>query len=119
MNTINYRFNPGDYVYGVHFYPSGAKIFKGEIIEMFSRVTKDYTFLGYKLSAWPVSYFPEENIFSSEDEAKKAREDWLNNIKDKQHEEDFNTPSMLPYDSDSSSSTTTTQRISAFRRRNS
>lgn len=117
MNTITYEFCPGDKVFGVHFYPVGAKIFEGEIIEIFVRVTKGFTFKGYKLNKWPLSYFPEDCIFPTMDEAKQARSEWLEQIKDKQHEEDFSTPSVLPYHH--SESGTTTERVSAFRGRNS
>ena len=116
MSTINYRFNPGDKVFGVHFYPIGAKIFEGEIIEIFVKVTKTFTNKGYKISKWPLSYFPEECIFTTMDEAEKARSEWLQKIKDKQHEEDSSTPSILPYPY--SESGTTTERVSTLRGRN-
>ena len=112
-------FSPGDEAFGVNFYPTGARIFRGKVLELLIKVTMDFKSINYKIDSCPIKYFPQENVFSTEEEANKAVDEWLNNIKDKQHEEDFNTPSMLPYDSDSSSSTTTTQRISAFCRRNS
>ena len=84
MNTVNYRFSPGDKVFGVNFYPIGAKIFEGTVIEAVSKVSANSKFVGYKISSRPIVYFPEENVFDTEDEAKQAKENWLKQIKDKQ-----------------------------------
>lgn len=77
----------------------------------------DFKSINYKIDAYPIKYFPQENVFSTEDEAKKARKDWLNNIKDKQHEEDSSIPSILPYPN--SESGAETYRVSVLRRRSS
>lgn len=84
MNTITYEFCPGDKVFGVNFYPIGAKIFEGTVIEAVSKVSANSKFVGYKISSRPIVYFPEENVFGTEDEAKQAKENWLKQIKDKQ-----------------------------------
>jgi len=97
MNIVNHKYNPGDHVFGVHFYPSGAKIFEGDIIELFVKVTLNGTYVRYKLTAWPISFFAEEDIFSSKEEAEKAKSDWKQQIKYKQHEKDFSILSILSY----------------------
>lgn len=47
MNTINYKFSPGDKVFGVNFYPIGARMvggadaapsFLGKVVETVSKV---------------------------------------------------------------------------------
>lgn len=117
MNTVNCKYNPGDHVFGVHFYPSGAKIFEGDVVELLIRVTKIGTYVRYKLTSWSIGFFAEDCIFISKEEAEKAKLDWKQQIKDKQYEEDSSIPSMLPYPN--SGSRTETYRVSVLRRWNS
>ena len=117
MSTVNYKHNPGDHVFGVHFYPSGAKIFEGDVVELLIKITKVGTYVRYKLTSWSIGFFAEDCIFTSKEEAEKAKLDWKQQIKDKQHEEDSSIPSILPYPN--SESGAETYRVSVLRGRNS
>lgn len=93
MNTITYEFCPGDKVFGVNFYPIGARIFEGTVSKVHITVrpyndrlrslTQLYTIV-YELDNIGFRNFAEENVFATIEEAKQAKEDWLKQIKDKQ-----------------------------------
>lgn len=92
MNTVNYKHSPGDHVFGVNFYPSGARIFEGDVIEVFIFITSKYQGISYQLTVWPVNKFPENCVFITREEAEIAVQKHKEKI---QHEKDIKSDSTL------------------------
>lgn len=89
MNTIEYKFKPGEKVFAVNFYPIGARIFEGTISKVHITIrpyhdrlrslTQFYTIV-YELDNIGFRNFAEKNIFATIEEAKEAKQNWLNKI---------------------------------------
>lgn len=87
MNTVEYKFNPGDTVFAVNCYQTGARIFEGKVIDLYITIkpwhnSKQTTFLEkrYKISSFPTRYFSESCVFATVEEAKDFKEQHLKSI---------------------------------------
>ena len=76
-NQVLYRFNPGDLVWGLHCYPSGARIWSGRITDIFIRIRKDGASISYALDTLPKLPVPVRYVYATEEEAQAARSAWI------------------------------------------
>lgn len=93
MNSVNYKFNPGEKVFAVNRYPIGARIFEGIVTKVFitvspfqdmERAATQTINIGYRISSMPLREFSETEIVETIEEAQKIKNDWVEKIRNGQ-----------------------------------
>ncbi|WP_296864668.1 hypothetical protein [uncultured Methanobrevibacter sp.] len=90
MNSVNYKFKPGDKVFAVNCYPNGARIFEGNVRKVnitirpyndkLRSVTQEYN-ITYELDNIIFKNFSEDMVFTTAEEAKQVKQKWIEKIK--------------------------------------
>jgi len=87
MNNIEYKYTEGQYAYGVHVYPTGARIFEGIITKVMIIVRpspapnhKRLVSIIYELSGVSLFRFSETEIFETKEMAEEFKNYWLKSI---------------------------------------
>lgn len=90
MNSVNYKFNPGEKVFAVNRYPIGARIFEGIITKVFitvspfqdrERAATQTIKISYRISSMPLREFAESEVVETIEEAQKIKNDWVEKIR--------------------------------------
>lgn len=88
MNNIEYKYTEGQHAYGVHTYPTGAKIFEGTITKIMIIVRpspapnhKRIVSIMYDLNGASLFRFSETELFATKEEAEEFKSYWLKSIK--------------------------------------
>lgn len=94
MNSVNYKFKPGEKVFAVNRYPIGARIFEGIVIKVFitvspfqdrERAATQTISISYRISSMPLREFAESEVVETIEKAQKIKNDWIEKIQnDKQ-----------------------------------
>lgn len=93
MNSVNYKFNPGEKVFAVNRYPIGARIFEGIVTKVFitvypfqdrERAATQTVKIAYRISSMPLREFSETEVVETIEEAQKIKNDWVEKIRNGQ-----------------------------------
>lgn len=94
MNTVEYKFKPGEDVFAVHTYPIGARIFEGKITSINITIKPssssnhtEHTFITYYINSNPLLMFSDTKVFKTREEAEEFKAVWMKSIEEKKENE--------------------------------